>query len=558
MKVLLTISLVLIYSLLKSQDLESVRNEDPIKVSGSFSLGTNYYCASGIEDRFDPFIWTTSGNINLNVYGVLLPFSFLYSSQNTSVRQPFNRFGVTPYYKWVKLYLGYTTMNFSPFTFNGNSFLGAGVELRPENKIRFSAVYGRLRRAVESNFVSSFIIPTYRRSGFGFKIGYGDDASYVDLVMFRAYDDENSIQVEDSLNINPQENLVLGIDSRYQITRRLSVAFEIATSAINRDRNAEPTTLTTRRIFNDLGGLFRANVSSEFYDAIQAKANYQLEKMDFEVNYKRIDPGYETLSTYFFNNDREEVAFNIGMNLFKDKVYARGGFGRQRNNLEGDESTTLVRLAGNASVNVNVNDRLNFGLNYSSFSSTVEYLVDEFQADSLNYVQVSDNYGAIVNYSVRSGDLNHSFSLNANYQTQNIDAQIENAGLNNSGLWNLNSSYNLNILPIKLRFNLGLNFNSNDISGINSERYGLNAGVSKNLLKNKLQLRLTAGGYNSIRDGNSENFTTNSGISGTFRFDKHHSIDSRIALITRNNNDSESMSPSFQEYRGQINYRYRF
>ncbi|MEP1093930.1 MAG: hypothetical protein ABJG78_02405 [Cyclobacteriaceae bacterium] len=540
---------------LQAQDLGNVDRENPIKVSGGFATGIRTYAASGIENRFDPYVWTASGNINLDVYGVLLPFSFLYSTQNSTVRQPFNRFGVTPHYKWIKLYLGYTSMNFSSFTFNNNSFLGGGIELTPDNNLRFSAIYGRLRQSVESNFANSFTIPSYKRLGYGFKVGYGTEQSHVDLILFRAFDDPNSIIVPDTLEVNPQENLVLGINSRYQLTKRLGITFEYATSAINRNRNITSTELERRRVFNNLGGLFSPNITSEFYNAIQSSATYRLNKVDFEVSYARVDPGYETLSTYFFNNDREEVAFSAGVRLLKNKMYVRGGLGHQRNNLEGSESTTLERLAGNASINYAFENGLSLAFFFTNFSSAVEYLVDEFQTDSLNYVQVSQSYGLNANYSLRDGDVAQSFSLNGNYQLQNVQAEIDNPGLSNSQLWNMTGNYNVNFVPTKLRLTLGLNFNSNDISGNVSDRYGLSLGATKSLFRNKLQIQLTSGGYNAYRNSSRTNTTINTRAGITYNVTSHHSLTGAFSLIQRNQNSEEN--PSFSEYNGQINYRYR-
>ncbi|TRX62614.1 hypothetical protein FNH22_00535 [Fulvivirga sp. M361] len=540
-----------------TQDLEKVDLKHPVKLTGSFSTGLKYYGASGISNRFDPLIWTSSGNLNLNIYGVTLPFSFLYSTQNSEVRQPFNRFGVTPRYKWAKAYLGYTSMNFSQFTFSGNSFLGGGIELTP-NKFRFSAVYGRLRQAVASNFSSSFTIPTYRRMGYGVKVGYGDTNNFIDFILFKAYDDANSIIAEDSLNINPQDNLVVGVNGRYKLTKRLGVSFELATSAVNRDRRAEETNLSSRKWLNRLGGLFQPTFTTQVHDAIQAGISYNLEFIDFSIDYNRVDPGYQTLSTYFFNNDREEITFNTGLRLMNNKLSIRGGIGQQRNNLAGGESTTLTRLAGNAGLNYVISSNLNFAFTYSNFSSTVEFLVDEFQADSLNYAQVSESFGANIIYSQRKGSKTHSLALNANLQSQNVDTDTENPGLSNSSLWNVNGRYNINFIPVKTRLNLGLNFNSNDLADRSTQRYGLSLGVSKIMLKNRLQTALNLSGYNSYQGGVLNNFTSNGRFSATYKVNNHHSLSLGSSLIYREIKSTDRDVNSFEEYRADINYRYRF
>ena len=520
--------------------------------------GTKYYNASGIANRYDPFIFTTSGSLNVNAYGVDMPISFLYSTQNSEIRQPFNRFGVTPTYKWAKAYLGYTSMNFSQHTFSGNSFLGGGVELTP-NKFRFAAAFGRLRKAVSGDFSNSYTLPSYKRMGFGFKVGYGDEDNFIDLILFRAYDDPNSMLImDDSLGIPPpKDNLVLGINGKYSITPRLGVSLEIATSAINRDRYAEETELTSRKWMGNTG-LFNPTVTTQVNDAIQAGINYNLDFIDFAVLYHRIDPGYETLSTYFFNNDREQLTFNVGLRMFENKLSLRGGIGQEKNNLAGDESTSMKRIAGNAALNYVINPHLNFSFTYSNFSSTVEYLIDEFQVDSLNYSQVSESYAANIIYSLRSGSKTHSVALNANYQGQGVNSTTENPSITGSSLINVNGRYSINFSPTKIRLNAALNYNSNNFGMGNSARYGLRLGGSKTLLNSRLRVNLNLSAYNAFTDGVKSNFTSNGRLSATYKINKHHSFALGASYINRQNKLPDTSTGNFKEYRGDINYRFIF
>ena len=66
-----------------------------------------------------------------SIYGLSLPFSFNVSQYSESYEDPFTQFGISPSYKWAKLHLGYRSIQFSPFVFDGQNFLGAGVELNP-------------------------------------------------------------------------------------------------------------------------------------------------------------------------------------------------------------------------------------------------------------------------------------------------------------------------------------------------------------------------------------------------------------------------------------------
>lgn len=129
-----------------------------------------------MDDRRDPYSYFLSGNLNFDLYGWSVPLSFTYSNQNLGYQQPFNQYGIHPTYKWATLHLGYSSMNFSPYTLSGHVFKGIGVELRPEGKFSYSAMYGRLQRAVELDTLIDLsdtqqsAQPAFRRMGYGFKV----------------------------------------------------------------------------------------------------------------------------------------------------------------------------------------------------------------------------------------------------------------------------------------------------------------------------------------------------------------------------------------------------
>jgi len=76
-------------------------------------------------------MWYLQGSPVITVYGIVLPFSFRLSEQQRDFRQPFNQFGVSPYYKWAKLHLGYRSHNWSTYALAGHSITGVGLELTP-------------------------------------------------------------------------------------------------------------------------------------------------------------------------------------------------------------------------------------------------------------------------------------------------------------------------------------------------------------------------------------------------------------------------------------------
>jgi hypothetical protein len=189
-----------------TQNLQTIGKSKPLSVTGGVSLNQIGYAVSGIESRRDPYTYYASGNINFSLYGWSVPLSFGYSNHRSTFQQPFNQYSVHPTYKWVTAHAGYTSMSFSPYTVSGHIFFGGGVDLAPEGKWKFSGLYGRFLKAVKPDTSNTSKIPAFKRIGHGFKASYIADGNIVDLIMFHAKDELNSIEsLPDSIGISPQE-----------------------------------------------------------------------------------------------------------------------------------------------------------------------------------------------------------------------------------------------------------------------------------------------------------------------------------------------------------------
>ncbi|MCR6637496.1 MAG: hypothetical protein NVV82_00445 [Sporocytophaga sp.] len=172
-----------------AQDIASIGTEkNPLKISGSLSANQIFYTVKGIDSRRQPYNYFLNGNVNFSLYGWNVPVSFSYSNQQAAFRQPFNQYGIQPTYKWVRGYIGYNSMVFSPYTLNGHVFLGGGVELTPPGIFRLSAMYGRFQKPVKEDTSNTSIIPSYQRMGGGIKVGVGKDGNFIDLIIFKAQD----------------------------------------------------------------------------------------------------------------------------------------------------------------------------------------------------------------------------------------------------------------------------------------------------------------------------------------------------------------------------------
>lgn len=102
-----------------------------IQVSGGFSVGGEIYDVNGIDNRRSPYSYQINGRIVFSYKDFSVPVSGSYRDAQFSYDFTFNRLGIAPTYKWVKVYLGWNTIQFSPYTMSGRALNGIGIELKP-------------------------------------------------------------------------------------------------------------------------------------------------------------------------------------------------------------------------------------------------------------------------------------------------------------------------------------------------------------------------------------------------------------------------------------------
>ena len=215
--------LMLNFFIAGAQDLSSITDQTPFKINGSINAKLQFYGTDRTNPSRSPFMWYLQGSPVVTVYGIVLPFSFRLSEQQRDFRQPFNQFGVSPYYKWAKLHLGYRSHTWSTYALAGHSISGAGLELSP-GKFQFGVVSGRLLKPVRYIDNPEFVqmqTPAYRRSGTAVRLGYGSEKNNISLVLLKAIDDSTSLgEIPTKYQITPDENLVISLMSRQTIAEK--------------------------------------------------------------------------------------------------------------------------------------------------------------------------------------------------------------------------------------------------------------------------------------------------------------------------------------------------
>lgn len=484
---------------LMAQQLDHLADEKPVSVSSAVNFTSVMYGAKGLPNRRDPFSWFASGNIALSLYGWSVPFSFSYSNRQTSFQQPFNQYGITPQYKWIKAYVGYNSMNFSRYTLANHTFMGGGVELTP-GKFNVSILYGRFNKPVaEDSTEGRYVAPVYKRMGYGLKAGYAAEAGSLQVVVFGARDQLHAIPpVSQEAGVLPAENLVFSIVGKKTISKRISLQAEMATSAFTRDLRTTQQGESQHLIFKKL---FTHRASSSYYNAVNTNLTYHGNAYSVQLGYERIDPGYQTLGAYYFNNDLENITIGGTLQLHQNAVSLSGNVGLQRNNLDNTEVTALKRKVYALTMSIVPNSQWNINTTYSNFTAVtnVRPQFDPFfhdALDTLDFYQINQTATANIAYRFGKTQNQQSISWTASYQvSEETSGQTQPAS--DTHFLNGNLGYRYQLTPWDVTLTAAANLTRSSIAQTKNNAFGPTMSIRKPWLNKKLNVSITAT-YNNV------------------------------------------------------------
>jgi hypothetical protein len=555
----LLIMLGLSLAAIHAQELSNIGKTDPLAVDGGISVSQVFYDANQSSSYRKPYSYTLNANLNFSVYGWSIPVSAVFSNNSWSYQQPFNQFSLSPSYKWIQTYIGYSSMSFSQYTLNGHQFLGGGVELSPPGNFKISAMAGRLQKRVLPDS-SGFAEPAYFRFGSGLKGEYTFNGGSIAVSTFYARDDKSSLGAfRDSTDIRPQENFCYSIAGNMNMIKNVSLAFEFGQSLITEDMYAE--ILESR---SSLVPSFPFRTSTHRYNAYKINANYNSLIGTVGLGYERIDPGYKTLGAYYSTNDFENITFNYAGRVLKDKVTLMFSTGIQRDDLDGTKQQKNKRIVTNVGLGVNPSQKLGLNFNYSNFSSytNIKSAFDNINTtspygniDTLDFTQLTENYGASANYNPGSNEnVRHGLMLSLNFQRA-ADKQSDNPMHAGAKFYNSMAGYNLGLMKLNLSLGLTMNYNRNTDQGMTNETFGPTLSARKTFFERKVNTSLGVSYNNSLSNGirQSDVYVIRAG--GGYVLQKKHNFDLSAIYALRNNSVKNE---KHNELTITLTYRYSF
>jgi hypothetical protein len=397
--------------------------------------------------------------------------------------------------------------------------------------------------------------------GYGFKASYGEQKNNIDLIVFSAKDDAKSIApLPEGSTLTPQENLAIGLNVSKQLFSRLLFTTEIAFSMLTRDTRAEKDSLS-HGFIPGIG--INKNSSTALYHAYKSSLGYGGKHYTIGIGYEWVAPEYKTLGAYYFTNDFENITGNLQLRMLKEKLTAGINAGVQRNNLYNDKMSTMRRGVGALNMTYVASKKLNLTLSYSNFQSFVNIrsgfedinrLTPYENLDTLNYTQIATNASLGGSYRISQGkEKMQMLMCNLSYM-RSADKQGGVKQSSGAVFYNLNTAYNLQLVPQNMSFSLGFNANSNNTATLNTITAGPTLGVNKMLLQKKLRTSGTVSWNGSYANGESTASILSARVSGSYAIKKTHNFSLSIVGLYRDTKRTASMT----ELTSTLGYNYNF
>ncbi len=522
------------------------------KLTGGISATNELYSVKGIANRSLPHNYSVSANLNLNVQNFNLPFSFYYSKQDNNYFQPFNQFGIRPSYKWVRVHMGYCNLNLSPFTLVGRTFLGAAVELTPTIKnnyqLKVIGFYGRLNRAVEIG-PNSLSTPSFERRTYGASVGVVKEEDELSLTLFKAKDEENSINVVNNPDITPQNNIVVEALGKKRLLKKLFLSVDYAYSGLTQNTLSEGS--TAPNILVDV--LYNTQSTTMFGHSLSTALNYEISNYTIGVAYQTVGKDFTSTGINYMMTDFSQTTINAGARILKNTGFINASIGIQQNNISNTLFATNKRYIFNTDYSQSIKNNFRFTLNFANNTLSNKVTADA-ATDSLNFYMVTSNYGVNLSYGIGKKKT-HMLSLFTSYQS---GLQQLEYGLSKelTDFMFVTLSDNIRIKRLGLTVTPSFSYSKNS-AGSNFVSYmGPILNVRKSLLGGKLNLMNSASVMQNVFNGSTGNILIKESLGVRYVLLKKHSLGAMYYLINQNNKNNNR--PSFTEMKFSINYGFNF
>jgi hypothetical protein len=431
--------------------------------------------------RHPPQAWNFTLNGSLNWTFLNLGLNLMYNSDDRFTSQRINQLNFSPSWKWGRICAGDFATSLTPLTLSGVTLYGGGIELFP-GPFRFAALAGRSKRASTDSLDFS-----YTQHIYGFRLG----AEQLSITALKALDDTVSNHFIDSTSAMAHDNLVVSLNSRFNIFRALSCDMEAAGSAFTRDLRSD-TIIDTMPVINRIPkwvrSVYQPRRSSYVGYALRGAVRYTPSFMNLGLSFNQTMPGFVSLGTSYLKTDYRKVRADVSTSLIPKTnigLYCETG----NDNLLRDKLGTTHNTEFGGTLSATPITLLNIAAAYSRTAQVKTTTNDSFGQNS-----VTQALSLTPNLNLALGPTTQTLGLVTNYQEfSNRMASTDTTGTPTSRTLTLGVNYSLTPgIPITLSTGLSWTI---PLSGLGGPQPGTYQNYSltgnKAFLNNKLNNSLT-------------------------------------------------------------------
>ncbi|MCK5209186.1 MAG: hypothetical protein KAQ79_14225, partial [Cyclobacteriaceae bacterium] len=280
--------------------------------------------------------------------------------------------------------------------------------------------------------------------------------------------------------------------------------------------------------------LITVNNATQVSWAGNANLSYSHRYFGLRLQYRRIEPEYQTMGAYFFNNDIENITIDPSFFLLKRKLNIRGSIGYQRNNLSNNRINETFRKVSSLNMNYSPSRKISMSISYRNFrieQSRNPLIIKDF-VDSLLMKQFTTNFSANLNYNFGDKDIRQTMTIGTSFQQFNEDnPNIENGNFSSSQSPYI--SYRLNNTISKYSIYGRINYNDFKTTSANQTRLGMTVGGSKRMADNKFNLNISGTLNKNSHNNESDGSTTMLRARLNYKVIKNHNLNVSLNFIDR-------------------------
>jgi hypothetical protein len=415
-------------------------------------------------------------NLNSGQFSVVLP-KVPIGNLIDYIKNPINRIGIGPKYKWIQLLLGTQVPNYSELSVGDLPVFGVGLNLTP-GIFRLSVFAGTTQLAIEKDSLKN-IQGIYSRKMYSGKIGIGrDESSHLYLITSYMIDDTSSLKMKPD-SVFPQKGLMSAIDYHIEIGKSYYIKGEFAGTAFTRDQRSKVVS-NNEEPLSIVSDVFKVQESSRLNFGGILSFGKKGKIFSFKLSSKYLGDGFVPLGYPLMQSDRFDITIEPILNIFKSKMQISSSIGQRIDNLSGARSATTNQtlLAGN--LQYQLNQVLTISGSYSNFG-----LRNSVKNDTLKLELVSTSWNISPSLSIKSTKNIHTITA---IYSQSIfdDFNTISGELNGNDSKNVSMSYAWSKVTLPLNIMGSISYLENNSSIGSYLVKSININIGYRFFKSKL------------------------------------------------------------------------